>query len=927
MRARNPRRKVVVSALALLFVAGLVAADAIRVADINTTHVTFDSLSIEPGVVLGGAALFGVRPGSEDEALLWRSDGTVAGTSLVKNVAPGDNNSIQGMVKLGSLALFVAQDPAAGQELWRSDGTAAGTFRLVDIRPGPESASPRNLTVLGATLYFTADGGSDGYELWKSDGTVGGTVQVKDIRPGSLGSTPAKLVGIGSTLFFTADDGTTGIELWKSNGTGAGTVRVKDIQPGAGSSELYDLVAVGSTLFFTAEATVNDGELWKSDGSEAGTVLVKDIQPGATGSFPSSLRALGSQVIFTADDGTTGVELWKSNGSAAGTVPILEIVPGPGGIEFYNDQEGLAVLGSALLISLDDGGVTGPELWRTDGTAAGTFQLADIVPGPDGSFPERFVVFGATMLFEASDNTHGGELWRTDGTPAGTTFVKDIFPGTDNAHPSPFAVVGSVAIMTAFSQTDDRELWRSDGTPGGTFALADPTPFAVTGSAPDDLTDSAGTLVFAADDGVHGFEPWKSNGSAAGTALMLDIAAGSQGSDPAEFTVAGGRTFFSARGPEGTELWKKTVASAILVDDIRLGANSSQPVDLIEIGGTLYFSADDGVAGRELWKSDGFAADTSRVIDLTTGATGGGAHSIANSGAFGNGILFGGATAANGEEVYTSDGTGAGTHLVSNLNPGAASSSPKEFFVTGTVAFLSAETAAAGREPWVIVDAGIGGFVEVSLGDLNPATAGSDPREFTAAGGTTYFVADDGAHGRELWKTNASAATTVLVKDTSPGLPSGEVTELTTFAGKLFFRACDATSGCELWTSDGTTGGTQLFKDLFAGPDSGDPHHLTVAGDDLWFSACDGAAGCELWVSDGTPQRTRRVSDIHAGPESSNPRATRSRVGDTPFVASGGRLYFVANDGSGEELWAVSPLLFDDGFEGGDTAAWSAASP
>lgn len=912
--------------LAAFLAAGLASAQAVRVADINTTQVAFDSLSVEPGVVLGGAALFGLRPNSEDEALLWRSDGSVAGTSLVKNVSPGRNNSLQGIVKLGALALFVAQDPAAGQELWRSDGTAAGTFRLVDLRPGPESSSPRNLTVLGTTLYFTANGGSDGTELWKSDGTAGGTLEVKDIRPGPLGSSAAALVGLGSTLFFTADDGTTGLELWKSNGTAAGTVRVKDIQPGAGGSEPYDLVAVGSTLFFAAEATVNDGELWKSDGSEAGTVLVKDIQPGAIGSFPSSLRALGSQVIFTADDGTTGIELWKSNGSAAGTVPILEIVPGPGGIAYYNDQEGLAVLGSALLISLDDG-ATGPELWRTDGTAAGTFPLADIEPGPDGSFPGGFAVLGATMLFEAFDTLHGGELWRTDGTPAGTTFVKDIFPGTNSANPFSFAVVGSVAILKAFSQTDDRELWRSDGTPGGTFPLTDPTPFAVTGSGPSNLTDSAGTLVFAADDGVHGFEPWKSNGSAAGTALMLDIAPGSQGSDPSEFTVAGGRTFFSARGPEGVELWKKTVASAILVEDIRPGTNPSSPVDLIEIGGTLYFSADDGVAGRELWKSDGFAADTSLVVDLTAGATGGGAHSIADSGAFGNGILFGGATAANGEEVYTSDGTGAGTHLVSNLNPGAASSSPEEFFVTGTVAFLSAETAAAGREPWVIVDAGIGGFVEVSLGNLNPGTAGSDPREFTAAGGTTYFVADDGAHGRELWKTNASAATTVLVKDTSPGLPSGEVTELTSFAGRLFFRACDATSGCELWTSDGTTGGTQLFKDLFPGPDSGDPSHLTVSGDDLWFSACDGAAGCELWVSDGTPQRTRRASDIHAGPESSNPRASRSRVGDTPFVASGGRLYFVANDGSGEELWAATPLLFDDGFEAANTAAWSATVP
>ena len=246
-------------------------------------------------------------------------------------------------------------------------------------------------------------------------------------------------------------------------------------------------------------------------------------------------------------------------------------------------------------------------------------KCADIEPGPDCSCPEGFIVLGSTMLFEAFESTHGSELWKTDGTIAGTVLVEDLLPGIGNGGPFPFGASGSIAILTATSSPNDREIWRSDGTPGGTFPLTDPTPFAVSGSAPSNLTDSAGTLVFAADDGVHGFEPWKSDGSAAGTALMLDIRAGAQGSSPAEFTLAGGRTFFSASGPEGIELWKKTVAGAILVEDIRPGTNPSSPVDLIEFGGTLYFSADDGVAGRELWKSDGFAADTSLVFDLTTG--------------------------------------------------------------------------------------------------------------------------------------------------------------------------------------------------------------------------------------------------------------------------------------------------------------------
>ena len=65
-------------------------------------------------------------------------------------------------------------------------------------------------------------------------------------------------------------------------------------------------------------------------------------------------------------------------------------------------------------------------------------------------------------------------------------------------------------------------------------------------------------------------------------------------------------------------------------------------------------------------------------------------------------------------------------------------------------------------------------------------------------------------------------------------------------------------------------------------------------------------------------QRTRRVADIWPGPLSSNP-------GDgSGIVRSGDLLYFRANDNSGEELWAHGSALFDDGFESGDTTAWSA---
>ena len=90
------------------------------------------------------------------------------------------------------------------------------------------------------------------------------------------------------------------------------------------------LTAVGGTLFFTADDGVHGRELWKSDGTRAGTVLVKDIDPRratTTTKRPASLTDVGGTLFFTADDGVHGPELWKSDGTKAGTVLVKDITP------------------------------------------------------------------------------------------------------------------------------------------------------------------------------------------------------------------------------------------------------------------------------------------------------------------------------------------------------------------------------------------------------------------------------------------------------------------------------------------------------------------------------------------------------------------------------------------------------------------------
>jgi len=170
------------------------------------------------------------------------------------------------LVNVNGTLFFTASDEINGTELWKSNGTPAGTMLVKDIFPGAQKSypSPAWLTNVNGTLFFSADDGSAGQELWKSDGTLSGTVLVKDIVPGPLGSWPTALTNVNGTLFFSADDENAGQDLWKSDGATTGTVIVKRL-PTRGSID--SSINVSGILFFT-NMTSSGTELWRSDGTE-----------------------------------------------------------------------------------------------------------------------------------------------------------------------------------------------------------------------------------------------------------------------------------------------------------------------------------------------------------------------------------------------------------------------------------------------------------------------------------------------------------------------------------------------------------------------------------------------------------------------------------------------------------------------------------
>ena len=157
---------------------------------------------------------------------------------LLRDIHPGsasaldnaNNSNASEYSRIGDQVIFEANDGQHGTELWTSDGTSAGTKLLKDLNPGPSSGLPSNLTVVGNEIYFTANRsvhGNDAFELWKTDGTTAGTTRIDTIaidRYDSHRNFMAVDVQSSPTpkLFFTNDDGVSGRELWVSDGTRSG---------------------------------------------------------------------------------------------------------------------------------------------------------------------------------------------------------------------------------------------------------------------------------------------------------------------------------------------------------------------------------------------------------------------------------------------------------------------------------------------------------------------------------------------------------------------------------------------------------------------------------------------------------------------------------------------------------------------------------
>lgn len=524
-------------------------------------------------------------------ALLSPIVGYVQPFSKIKSFITADQNSL---FNFNGTLVFNADDGVNGIELWKSIGTGAGTEMILDINPtGNSNAS--DFFILNGLLYFLADDGIHGREIWKSDGTASGTSMLMDINV-SGDFMINRILQFNGMFFLLADDGTHGIELWRTDGTVAGTVMVKDVNPSGDGAA--NPVVFKNHIYFVGNDGSAGAELWSSDGTEIGTLLFKEIFPGPNSSAISELTVTTNYLFFTASDGQPVYDppfsnkVWRTNGTEAGTIAVKDRSVG---------SSFIIELGKALdeiyFFTSDNGDI---GLWKTDGGPAELVK-SNLIPGRDH---HNMRYMRGVLLFEADDLVHGTELWRTDGTAAGTFLVKDVNPDAGSIFFFPsapyFASQNEFMYFVATTPEAGTELWRSDGTEPGTFMLKDIWP----GPAPNqqvplglrvmDLGNR--TWIADAQDGVDGAEPWETDGTEAGTHLIQDFEPGAGSSFVAQPIQINGTVYLIVQNSAGYGLWTAT-ATAL-------------PITLFDFTGHLV-----GKDAKLDWKTTGEEKNSSYVLE------------------------------------------------------------------------------------------------------------------------------------------------------------------------------------------------------------------------------------------------------------------------------------------------------------------------
>lgn len=781
---------------------------------------------------------------------IWRSDGTSAGTFPLSSFAPREPfafyaNKVEA-TKLAGAYYFLGFGEDNAYALWRSGGAPGGAVRVHRI------ASPADylevapwLEQVGGRLVFW--GYQGGWKPFASDGTAAGTQPLAETCPGTCPPFAGAAEVVGNRLLFVGMDDAQHQQLWTTRGTAASTFPLSDELQDIGDGDERQLLGgtLGGGWLFPARDDSTGFEPWVADPARPLSAhRVRDLVLDTPGIALYDTDIRGSEIAFsTRTDFAWGeYGVFRSDGTAAGTVeiarthrcdcglvcstPPADVLPASGGVLYedpeecesfsirswvrstgevvrlFADPDGprpgnatLYPLGDEALVFLDHSG-TDTEIWRSDGTEAGT---ALALAAAHGVQRRPLAPLGNGLLLRTGDSEGLGLAF----FDAGQNTSRDLHGFPWGTYLGEYVAVAGVSAYLATHNPD--EIWRTDGTAEGTLRLMSlPAEHAVESS----FFDWHGRALFAIYFWQTGLQLWTSDGSVAGTLELRNFPSAWYGLT--DFGLIDSRALFALQtqdpdtGSYVSELWETdgTVTGTRLLGLLQRDGQAAYVDHFLTSGAGLFFETRDEDSAATLWWTSG-TLDGTRVLWTNPARPDGNTPPPLQSVAFGGGIVFTRATAEHGLELAVSDGTADGTRLLVDLRPGPDSSWPL---------------------------------------DLIPAA------------GRLYFTADDGLHGRELWVLLADGAEPCVPSPTTLCLLDGRYRlELASAAGAA--RALPLTASTGGFALEGGDEPDTFFK-LVDGSAVNRNHWLFGAGLEgapFTLRVTDSADGSShLWSTSGS---------------------------------------------------------------------------
>lgn len=719
---------------------------------------------------------------------VWKSTGVPGETSKVRGDLPTLNRPANLTSALG-LTFFTTQGPGTDESrLWRSDGTPDGTYAVTDFIAGNGASlengnmHPTQFVEYNDALYFIARSenlfGSNSVGLLKTDGTVEGTTPVTGIMSDNVQFATAFTWN--NKMYFTFYQMYSDIfTIWSSEGTSESTN--------------LEFEYHGEGFFNASPVSIYNDKFYFSIGNPAGGSSLVQFDPVShsvnpivelTGPLtrPIAFTPLVVHLISTASNGLyvgardnqQRARLLFSDGTTEGThfIPgfhVLNLIEFKGKLYF--------------------GGGTGEdnELCVSDGTLVGTQKLKDLAPSTIGLMVnDAMVAINDVAVFRCYDSLHGSELWRTDGTEAGTYLLRDILPGKSGSLPTRILPFGNRLVFYATVENGTRDLWETDGSTEGTKLIpvipADASIIDIiklddkliliarlkngttslfvydqSGNGQEignlGLTEYNNPYIFirlAAGDGVLYVSAlgnlseglWISDGTSEGTRKLGDF------DNIQRLGVINGRAFIADKNWGDPLTYLKTFdpttgqigSIKTLAPDEILGNT------IIQYKGLIIFDQYNANGDKQLFMTD---ATPDNVIALGNMVTGMETIQGPISWAIHNDILyFTASTPEHGSELWTTDGTIAGTQLVADIVAGPASSKPSNLISCGDRLYFTAYTPEKGYEVWSTDGTSEGTSLEL---DVNRGAMYSNPFGYALVNDNLVFFANTPNSGVQLF--------------------------------------------------------------------------------------------------------------------------------------------------------------------------------